>query len=571
MRVRWNSLGKFEYENGKTFVPYGGVYANFLEIHKAGIRPDRKRLDQGKADWYAQGILEFSAATDDELRQWLGYLKKEGMNFTRMFCRGEMRPTQDPLDIGGKVNPGLWGKIKHYLDLHAQMGMHVHFVACQEPRCSVYMGEEVLRERALPHYGPGEMATLAPHCRRWLDPKTPRATYENYFTDPDVLKCHLDYLTDLAKHLKDHPALLSLEIYNESQWGSFHWNVHDQELAWSKAIIEHMHKVFPGVPACMSIAGFGIAAHDGLLWSERVPMDFFSPHAYPLLAGVSARADFAMLTDAILNYTQTERPTFMGEWDPGTFPTDEPARLLTRDVAWLSVLSNCPGFGMWMCRGYGEFELARQIMEGIDFAHFKPKEPMLTVDISQQAAFFHGIEKKPGECCHLPEDVWCPHRDSDKVHRYCVKMQSEELQDIFNFARFALIRGVSYRFTRHPRKFASTWKLEHIGTHHLEKIRRPLVPTERCAQLKYLSAADDSVHVAYVRNGLPCGFNHQAGRCKGPAHPVTIDTDLDGGLEYELEIWNLDTHQCEKRTVAAKGRIDLGVTADDFALVFRKH
>lgn len=570
MRVRWNSHGKFEYENGQTFVPYGGVYANFIETAKAGIIPDRERLSRGNADWYGGGILEFNEATDDENRQWLRYLREEGMNFTRMFCRGQMQPCQDPLDIGGAVNQPLFEKVRRFFDIAHEEGLYVHFVTCQEPRQSVYMNQDVLLQRALPLYTAEQIHDLPAHRRRWLDPATPRATDDNYFTDPDVLACHRDYLAELGKLLGDHPALLCVEVYNESQWGSFHWDVHDQEIAWSKQIVDALHEFFPGKPATMSIAGFGIAAHDMLLWRERVPMEFLSPHAYQLLAGTSARADFAMMTDAILNFTQAECPTFMGEWDPGSYPIEEPARLLTRDAAWFSVLSNCPGFGMWMARGYGEFEIPRKVMEAIDFAHFKPKAPELTVDVSKEYDFFHSLEANPSETCHLPEDVWCPHRESDKKHRYCVKMQSHELQDIYNFARFALIRGVSYRFTRNPRKYSGTWCLQHIGTHHLEKIRRPLVPTERCAQLKYLSAADDSVHVAYVRNGRPFAFNHQAGRCKPLPHRVTIDTDLDGGPNYELEIWNLDTRTSEKKTVPAKGRIDLGVTADDYALVFRK-
>lgn len=581
----WNKQGKFEKLDGTSFIPLGGIYANFICIDWAGIEPGQTRLSSMSPFGGGGRIIEFQDATDAQLRQWLRWLRGESMNYLRMFCRGEMGQNQDPLDVCGKVNMPLWEKTRHFMDLCYQEGIAIHFVIVPEPRCSVYMSHGVTRERALKCYTAQEISKLPEHRRRFLDLNEPRLTFDRFFTDRDALQCHLDYLNELATLLRGHPALMCIEVYNEQQWTNhFYWRAHNKEVKWTATLVQHLHKLFPGVPVTCSFAGFGVAAQDPLLWIDAIPMDFFSPHAYQGLTGVSDRVDFAIMLDMVMNYSQGERPTMFGECSPGHFPGGHravEARLLVRDLAWFALLNNCPGLGMWQDMGHGEFDIPRKVMESIDFAHFRPARPTIMGDMSRHVKFFHALERRPSKRCHLPEDVWCPHRghvgrngrieeeDHEAEHRYCVKMASRELAELHEFARFAISNGISYGLTRHPKKAGKTWDLRHIGTHHLPDLYRPFVPP-RGYHVKYLSSADGGVHVVYLRNFVYQKIGKDAGRRKGEPAAVAQQIALKDEGTFDVEVWNLDTKVMTTRTCQAKDTIALGVTNDDYVLVLRK-
>lgn len=585
MSVRWLPEGKFVDDRGATFIPVGGVYPNWVDVTLMGVAPDEREETQ---EYLGRRMVVWPNVTEEHLHQWIAHLKAEGCNFVRMFCRGSMNP-QDPLDIGGRVNPVLWAKMKRFWDLLYEAGIHVHFVACQEPRCSIYMDSgRVLNNLALPHYTADQLAALPPHRKRFLDPAQPRVGYDSFFTDPDVLQCHLDYLTELASLAAGHPALMILEIYNEQQWphDGFYWDHQEEELAWSRRIIQHMHRLFPGVPVCMNIAGFGISAHDGAYWKRQVPeMDFFSPHVYQTLPADSFRADYVHQIDAVLNWLTPVVPSMIGEWYaeeffpiPGVNVGDaegrdgqDLARRLTRDVIWISLLNNCPGVGLWTGRGWNEFDTARRIMESVDFARFQARQPVLQVDVRRHDQVFREIELHPRTECGLPSDIWCPHRHSDQKHRYCWKASSREMQELFHFARAAMVRGVSYRFTRQPDagQPAKIWQPDWVKTEELEALYRPFAPVNRCVQVKYLSSADERTHIVYLRNGEPIKVGRFTSRRPGRPHPVHLRIDLPGDT-YELRIHDLDTGQAITRTQPAQGPLDLGRTSHDFVLVWRR-
>lgn len=568
--ARWNKQGKFVRPDGSSFVPLGGIYGNFISVDWAGIPEGSSRIS-AHSKQQGNRIVEFQDATDEQLREWLRYMRREGMNFMRCFNRGDMRNGQDPLDVGGKVNRPLWEKFKHYFDIAYEEGIAVHFVILQEPRCSVYMNKNVTQTWALPQYSEAELAKLPPHRRRFVDLNNPRVGYDTYFSDADVLQCHKDYLDDLAPLLKDHPALLAIELYNEQQWGDhFYWESHDQEVAWSAELIKHIHAKFPGIPATCSFAGFGIAAQDPLLWTDGVPMDFFSPHIYQALGGLPPRTDFAGMFDVVLNYSQPERPTMMGECSPGKYGGREfEERIVLRDLAWFSVLNNCPGFGMWMVRGFGEFDLVKKVMESVDFANFKPSLPPVIVNIKPHVEFFQALEKNPSKECKLQEDIWCPHRGQETDHRYCVKMNSPQLQELYDWSQAALRRGIRYQFTRHPEKYPKTWLPSQIGTHRLAEVNRPFLPND-AYQTKYLSSEDDKTHIVYLRNYTLLKVGSDVGRTKNRPSFAELIVALEGDGQYEVDIWNLDTKVKWTRTCGAKDKIGLGNTNDDFVLVFRR-
>jgi hypothetical protein len=574
MSVRWHGrTGKFEYTNGTTFTPLGGNYANFICIDWARIPVDASRLSGMSPFGDAGPILEFQDATEAELRQWLRYCRKQGINFLRLFSRGGMRPVQDPLDIGGQVNRPLWEKMRRYLDLCHEAGIYIHFVAIPEPRTSVYMCEEALYERILPHYTEDEIAALPEHRRRFLDSAKPRVDYTAFFTDPDVLRCHYDYLADLADCLDDHPAVIALEIYNEQQWADhFLWADHDAEVQWTAQLVERLKQLMPDLPVCCSFAGFGIAGPDPLLWLDRIGMDLISPHAYQRLVGFHDKADFACLCDTILNYTQSHTPTMMGEASPGCFREHaEAAQLIVRDLIWFSLLNNCPGFGLWMWPLHGESRIAERVMRQLEFSNWTPAPPDVQVDISEHARFFQKLEDHPEQTCHNALDQWCPHRGFETDHRYCVKRNSRQLAELYNWSHQALNRGLNYRFTTQPDPSTGVpiCKPADVATEQLNRLPRPF-EFPRHVQVKYLSRADQSAHIAYMRQYTYLCEGNLAGRTRGPARATDLRFKLPGDPPYSLTVIDLDTGHSEKRKVDSTDTLDLGTTDHDYLMIWRR-
>jgi hypothetical protein len=189
------------------------------------------------------------------------------------------------------------------------------------------------------------------------------------------------------------------------------------------------------------------------------------------------------------------------------------------------------------------------------------------VNIKPQVAYFHGLEHGAGPDCLLPGDYWCPHRPEDTDHIYCKKFMSRELADFYNWGHFALTHGINYEFTRFPERYTNTWDIRDLSTAGLKRITRPFVPSAGY-QLKYLSSADDRTHVVYLRHFTYYRLGVNSGRRKGETRPVSVSLGLPGDA-YDIEVWNLDQRSKELRTCLAKDILELGTTADDFALVLR--
>ncbi|MCE5257450.1 MAG: hypothetical protein LLG44_00125 [Chloroflexi bacterium] len=569
--ILWQN-GKFVRRDGSTFIPYGGVFAEIIYTDRCGIKKGSRPDADDTENW-----MFFYDATEEELRIWLHYLKSESMNYVRYFCLSARRNCAAPLDVGGKPNPLTWPKLLRYMDIAAEEGVYFHFVMCPEPRTTIYFRKDQLEKYGLPFYTPEEIAGLPEHRRRFLNPQEPRVGYNGYFTDPDILRCQFDFIDAIAPALRDHPALLCAEVYNEQGWDNdqfqhgacFLWEQQDNEIEWTRHIVEHIKQAMPGVPTCISFAGLGFAAQDPFLWLDKVPVDFFSPHLYQGLAGIPLWLDFAGIVDVNHHYTQNELPTMFGELDPSDFKAGMGTEALAiRDMAWFALLDNCPGLGMWTSRGFGEFEIPRRVAEQVNLNHVQLKAPEVMVNIKSQVAYFHSLEHGAGPDCLLPGDYWCPHRPEDTDHIYCKKFMSRELADFYNWGHYALTNGISYSFTRHPERFAATWDIRDLSAVGLQSIHRPFVPSAG-SQLKYLSSADDALHIVYLRQFTYYRVGINSGRKKGSARPVNIKLNLpEGG--YAVEIWNLDQRVRSERTCQAQDRLDLGATMDDFALVLHR-
>lgn len=567
-RPRLNQQGRFQTPDGRTFLPLGGVYGNFLCVDWCGIDTADDRISPLSPFGMAGRVLEFQDATEQELHTWLGWVRDEGMNFLRIFGRGSMRPVQDPLDIGGRVNPVLIEKILHYLDLCCQYDIRVHLAAMSEPRESVYMKQQILTDRALIHSD--GLEDLPAYRQSVLDPDAPRADYRRFFTDPDILACHMDYLDDLADRLAGHPALFCLEVYNEQQWGDrFFWDLQEQELEWTRHVVRRMKRNFPDAAVTVSLAGFGLAGQDPIRWATETNVDFFSPHAYQNISGTHRDADFGAIADAILQYTQSACPTMYGEIDPGHFYGQKDGRkLLIRDLTWFSLLNGCPGLGLWMSPGYGEFEIPARLAEQLDLASLAIKPADVRVDIHRHVEFFHQLESQPQAACRLPEDIWCPHRQADEQHRYCVKITSRELEEIYSLSAAALKTGLRYELVVGPGPDGDAVKIEDLTPSRISRMPLPFTPPDGY-QLKYLSAADNSLHLVYLRHYTYLRIGSAAGRTRLAPRPVTLQSRLPNG-GFHVDVWDLDERICGQAETDPDGRIRLGTTNHDFVLILRR-
>jgi len=577
--ILWEN-GRFVRRDGSTFWASGGVFAEIVFPERCGITRPEDRLHRDEDD--GRSWLWFWECSDDELRQWLRYLCAEGMNYVRYFCLSARRLREEPLDVGGKLNPVRWPQLLHYMDLAAEEGVYFHFVMCPEPRTTVYFKEGSLAKFALKYWTTDEIAKLPEGHRALLDPAEPRVGYDRYFTDENVLQCQLQLIEEMARDVRDHPALLCAEVYNEQQWDNdqfgkgrcFLWEVHDEEMAWTARIVDKIHQEMPGVPVCVSFAGLGFTAQDPFTWIDYVDMDFYSPHLYQGLAGMPMQLDFGGVADVVMLYQQAEMPTMMGEFDPSDFRLGMGTeRLMIRDMAWFAALDGCPGFGMWTSRGWNEFTPAREMMERIGFASLELASPEIVVDIRPQVAALAKIEAEAGPECGLPGDYWCPHRPEDERHIYCQKFVSQAMRELWSWGYFALTHGLRYAFSRDPGdrpEDASSlvWDPRDIGPAALKQLPQPFVPPEGY-QLKYLSSADGSTRVAYLRNYQYYRVGVNSGRRKNEPRDARLKVALGEGA-YDVEIWNLDTGGRTRTRCNGEATLGLGRTNDDFALLLTR-
>lgn len=570
-RVYWNGDGRFVRGNGESFIPLGGVYGNFLCADWAGIDTAGHRVSPMSPFGGSDTILEFTDATEAELKRWLDWLAGEGMNFIRLFCRGDMRPIQDPLDVGGKVNDDLLYRIRKYFDLCAERDMFVHFVALPEPRQTLYMDRGVCVQRALPHYTREELTQLPIHRRKYLDADRPRATYDTFFSDPDIRQCLHDYIDDLGQRLAGHPALLALEVYNEQQWGDeFFWHVYDDEVRWTRSMCQRLREAFPGVPVATSLAGFGLPGHDPYAWARDTGGDFASSHLYQLISGTADGVDFPAVYDVMTKYTQAALPTMAGEYDPGQFHQRDPEirPLVVRDITWFSLLNGCPGMGMWMTPAYKELEIPARVFGELGFSTLDLARPPVGLDIRPMLNASLQAEREPADTCRHDQDTWCPHRDRDERHIYCVKRTSDWLQQAYQWSHYCLTHGIDYAFTDQPDQYDQAATLDDAGRREPDSWPRTFLPPAGW-QLKSMRTTDGRVHLAYLRRYNCHHSGHAVGRTQGEPLAMTVGLRLGEG-EYDVDIWDLNARKRSQTTCRGNQPLDLGMTCADIALVCRR-
>lgn len=87
--ILWEN-GRFVRRDGSTFWASGGVFAEIIFPERCGITQPRERMHRDDDDHESR--LWFWEGDDGELRQWLRYLRDEGMNYVRCFAERALAP-----------------------------------------------------------------------------------------------------------------------------------------------------------------------------------------------------------------------------------------------------------------------------------------------------------------------------------------------------------------------------------------------------------------------------------------------------------------------------------------------
>ena len=336
-------------------------------------------------------------------------------------------------------------------------------------------------------------------------------------------------------------------------------------------MVDHVRRLAPELPVCISNPGVGLLGHDEVQWFEAIRPDFFSLHNYPDIDGALPGADYASVSDMILKYTQMAGPAMYGEWQAifsPPDPSDERLRLLNaRDFAWLTMLSGAPGCISWCARGYGQYHAVSGVFSLLEDRDLTPVRPKRVIDVGEAHDWFVSLADGGEETCRLPAHKWCPDRlATDGKHRFCVKCESEYHRRMVAVEDWSLQTGADYVFARGEGRPLLEWQREDFAD------EGPVGVPEGYRQ-KSLTAADGRTVIVYLQNyesvpysertvdGLP--YEKFCLRTQR-ARPVVLEL-RDPSWEYGL----LDLDTCEWCALQP-GKVGLGVTSHDFVLILRK-
>ena len=574
--MRWDRRG-FRREDGTRYLPLG-LFSCYFPL--SYVNEELAADSQHGGD-----LMEFQHATVGVWRRLFRFLSEEdGINAIRLFPRGDSGGSAwEGLDIGGRVNRSLLEKIRAFLREAKPYGIGLQLCLFTEPECSFYCEEYTRTYWGKRLWTPDEIASSSPAQRRFLEAPGDLVSYDGFFTDPDVRTCCHLFLDELLPLLRDMDGLFAVELFNESGWASphadppntFRWEDTPGYLDWHRDMTEHVKRMLPDIPVCFSNPGVGLLGHDPVHWCREIRPDFFSLHVYPDICGAPEWLDYAAVTDSVLLYSASAAPTMLGEWEAlGLRRSGDPVLsallpLLSRDMAWFSLLSGAPGCVSWLARGYGQYHAVKKIFARLGTRELSPC-PALRIDVSAAAAEWEALwQGGDGECLYPPE-LWCPDRGAtDGKHRFCRKAKSESWQKLLTVEALSLETGVPYAFVLDP---DSPLTLQNVSREDFNGKKPFLRPVPGC-RIKAQSFDRDETRLVYLQNTS--------------LFPVREDLRPDGSIRYMLRS-RRDTHVVLQgidpafRTVVfdldedsetpfpESGILDLGVTDHDFLLLMER-
>ncbi len=564
----------FRRENGARYLPLG-LFSCYFPLGYVGE-------ELASDSQHGGDLMEFQHATVGVWRKLFRFLSEEdGISAIRLFPRGDSGGSAwEGLDIGGRVNLPLLQKIKAFLREAKAYGIGLQLCLFTEPECSFYCEENTRTYWGRRLWDPEEIACASPSQRRFLENPGDLVTYDAFFTDPDVRACCHLFLDELLPLLRDVDGLFAVELYNESGWASphafppntFRWEDTPGYLDWHRDMTEHVRRMLPGIPVCYSNPGVGLLGHDPVHWSREIKPDFFSLHVYPDICGAPEWLDYAAVTDAVLLYSASAVPTMLGEWealelrrakDPSLVPL---LSLLSRDMAWFTLLSGAPGCIAWLARGFGQYHAVKKIFGRLGPRAMIPS-PKLRIDVSSAAKEWESLWQTGEGRCLYPPELWCPDREAtDGRHRFCVKAKSRSWEKLLRIELWSLETGIPYAFVSDP---GSALTLEDAAPEDFIK-EKPFFSPVPGYRAKAASFDSDEIRMVYLQNSvlapvregfLPDDRVLYSLRSRRKT-PVTIQ-----GTDPAFRTTLFDLDEGTEHALPVNGVLDLGETDHDYLLL----
>jgi hypothetical protein len=536
-RVLLSADGLFRLANGERFLPLGGFHGNMLPIARLHLTPAQiarlkpyiwsNQLTDG------QGHIDIVDAPDEMLDRWFQSLAGDGVSAIRLFAR--TRVGVDVLDLCGKLNPGLQRAFHRAFAAARPYGIRFLVQILPEPGASCYTRPEAVKKFALPRYTANELERLTPAQRRFLlDGAT--VPVGGVFTDPDVLACQKLYLQAALDWIAREPQVFALEVYNEQG----RKGMEQEEIRWTRQIVDAIHARLPGMLVTLSHPGFGVTGFDPLEWVKPSGIDFYSSHMYAGDIGDYEKADFAAATAATSLILRAAFPNLGGEW--GLFKSEVPQplrRYCHRDAIWLSLLAGMPGFMQWTYDFPQEYDWPAKVFKTLP-DDFSPEPPAVKVEIG---AAYRAFE------------------EAGRGLTQRQKQQDANLRRIFAAYVRSLDIGVPIAFTMNE---PAAMSLEQFATLDPATRKQP-IQSVGTYQMTWLKDAHNPVWIAYFRSrriqqfgnqfvGVPVPgvldirFSFPTGRYKGRL------IDLNQGVEDSVEVNGVQSFTIRN-------------TRDDFVLV----
>lgn len=512
---------------GRAWLPLGGFYANWVGTPS----PD--------GEW--NRLISFVDATDAQIVAWLKLLKANGVTAERFMLRAHRPNGMEPMDIGGRVNPGLFAKFLHYLDLARPFGFRFQLVLHEDYTKPLYYDGDALEKFALPWYAGQDLNKLPPYQRRFIRDRRLIDDIAAKYTDPDVIACQDQYTREIVGLLKGNPLVFGYELENEMVGCPAKWVNHQLAV---------IRSVDPAVPICVSHAGGGLFTADPAWWRANTRIDYYTPHLYPDPPSTSPTVDYGLAVDVLMGYCRLAKPAFLGESAGDQFsqhPSRDTRRWTMRDIIWFSLTNGAPGCFFWNARAseVAEFRLANDIASRIDWTTFRRRPGALAVAVPHPSV----------------DDQWFNTTDGRRAY-----------EAMAQYAKYALDRGAEIDFvlsaaadrrTVDGRTFAPP-----VGLRSSFRVSQGF-------QLEPLVRRDGAEALLYVRNfagverwdspGNPRTTQYLRKRATAP---LVLTVDLPG--RFTADIWDLDTHAHTTRAVVSGESLELGATDHDFAVLLMR-
>ena len=568
--MQWKN-GYFYNDDGSRYIPMG-LFGCYFRAEYAGEK-------MSSHSQHGSTLIEFQHATCGIQQKFFRFLAEEdGCTAIRMFPRGDSGGSAwEGLDIGGKVNKNLLYAIREYMEEARPYGIKLQLCLFTEPECSFYCQRDTRTYWGRRLWKPEEIREAALSQRRFLDNPDDIVSYDDFFSDPDVRDCCHRFLDEILPLLKEIPDIYALEVFNESGWASphadpmntFRWEDTPAYLDWHRDMVEHIRRVWPEMPICISNPGVSLLGHDTVHWCREIGPDFFSLHNYPDICGTRPDIDYAAVADMALQYTAASVPTIMGEWEsiqlrrPKT-PEEELTRtLLSRDAVWLTMLSGAGGCLAWLARGFGQYHAVTDVFRELD-KYTLEKDTVLEIDITGAQAWFESRWQHGEDKCVYPEHLWCPDdRATDGGHRFCIKAESPYYQKLLDAEKWSLEAGIPIRFS-----LTGGIPLETLTRADFEQYT-PYVAPVAGYQQKAFSADGGKVRLVYLRNTVPSPVmdkGREIYRLRSRKAVPVVLSGMDPACRVRL--YDLDTRQWAE--LDPKTETGLGVTDHDFVILMEQ-